>query len=520
MTKASRRLWAIEKPLWFFVRYVSMLWKLTNRVLGGLMKFWNQDSISILVICSYAVGITLFVSLWTPTSDWLGIYRAIDIILVMVFMLWGLMFLVWMHEKLQEHTLRLLPTILSSPLWVLPLFLLFLIASTVTIILLVVSLAAMPIGAVAMLMGLLYSTWRRRHGITVRCTKGECLSGQLRFRDMEIKYVCPGGCGARYGYLMPSHLGIFFHNCTCGAKLPAARFLRDKVKNGIRVETTLHKVCPNGHPWGIGSDALLSHFLCVVGGTSAGKTCFMTMVSENLIKNKSARCEIAADSIKHDNKYKILNQGRLLPPTQAGVPEAIVLRLRGNSRNESRLYFYDAAGEEYSHVDRSGKEDFVFFQDLTGVILLIDPLGLPKLRQDIGDRHSTLREAAKMSETPLEDVIASLRRNVRKFLKCGRSGRTTVPLAVVINKADIPEISERVGTFKASGNITNHDLCRKALLDWGAGSEVAALENEFAIIRYFSCSTLGRIPDDSRKPFVADRVLDPLEWLMNLDRAR
>jgi hypothetical protein len=385
----------------------------------------------------------------------------------------------------------------------------------------VVSLVAMPIGIAVMIIGLLYSTWRTRHGITVRCTKGECLSGQLRFRDLEVQYVCPNGCGARYGYLMPSHLGLFYHNCTCGARLPAARFLRDKVKkDGNRVETTLKKICPKGHPWGIGSDALLSHFICVVGGISAGKTCFMTMAVQGLIDNGS-RCEIVAQGTKHSDRYKILKQGLLLPATQRGtVPEAIVLRLSGNKKKESRLYFYDPAGEDVSRVERGTKEDFVFFQDLTGVILLVDPLGLPKLRQDVSGRYNSSLEAAKMSETPLEDVVASLSRNVRKFLKCGRSGRVTIPLAVVINKTDVSEISERVGTFKASGNITNHDLCRKALLDWGAGSEVAVLENEFAIIRYFSCSTLGRIPDDSRKPFVADRVLDPLEWLMNLDRAR
>ena len=90
MARANRRLWAVEKPLWFFVKHVSGLWKLTNRVWVGLMKFWNQDSTSLVVLCSYAVGGTLLVSLWPPTSDWLGIHRTVDIILMMVFMLWGL----------------------------------------------------------------------------------------------------------------------------------------------------------------------------------------------------------------------------------------------------------------------------------------------------------------------------------------------------------------------------------------------------------------------------------------------
>jgi len=519
----TRRLWVIEKPLWLFLRCASTLWRLTRRVWTGLMRFLNRDFTSIAVLCAYSLGGALFLSFWPPTARWLGIHRTVDVVLVTVFLLWGGMFLVWMHERVQEHALRFLPAVLSLPLWVPPLMLLLLLVSVVTVTLLALSLAAMPMGAAAMLVGLLYSWWRRRHGITVRCTKGECLSGQLRFRDLEVQYVCPGGCGARYGYLMPSHFGLFFHNCTCGARLPAARFLRDRVtKDGTQIEETLQKVCPKGHPWGIGSEALPSRFLCVVGGTSAGKTCFMTMAVQHLM-NDGARCETGADSTKHGDRYKILKQGRLLPPTQRGVPEAIVLRLHRNKKNEARLYLYDAAGEEYSRVERGGQEEFVFFQDLTGVILILDPLGLPKLHQDIGDQHSTRWEALKVSETPLEDVVASLRRNVRKFLKCGRSGRASVPLAVVINKADVPEVGERVGTVivrQVSSETTEHDLCRKALLNWGARSEVAALEHEFALIRYFSCSTLGRIPDDSGTPFVPERVLQPLDWLMNLDAVR
>jgi hypothetical protein len=400
-----------------------------------------------------------------------------------------------------------------------PIVLLFLFVFAATAVLSTISLAAVPIGVVFMSVGLLYSAWRKSHGITVRCTKGECMSGQSHFRDLEIQYVCPGGCGTRYGYLMPSHLGLLFHHCTCGARLPAARFLRNRItKNGTRVEETMQKVCPKGHPWGIASDALPSHFICVVGGTSTGKTCFMTMVTQGLIDR--AKCRIEADGARHGSRYNTLRQGRLLPPTQRGVPEAIVLHL--HVKNGSRLYLYDAAGEEYSRVERSSKEEFVFFQDLTGLILLIDPVGLPGLREDIGGQHGISWESSKASETPLEDVVASLRRNVRRFLKHGRSGRTRIPLAVVINKADIPEVSRRVGIDairQASAKTTEHDLCRKALQDWGAMREVESLDAEFAIIRYFSCSTLGRVPDDSGRPFVPDRVLQSLAWLMSSSSA-
>jgi hypothetical protein len=70
---------------------------------------------------------------------------------------------------------------------------------------------------------------------------------------------------------------------------------------------------------------------------------------------------------------------------------------------------------------------------------------------------------------------------------------------------------------KARDERTEHALCRKALEDWGATSEVESLDNEFTLIRYFSCSTLGRAPDDSGRPFVPDRVLRPVAWLLRVD---
>ena len=132
-------------------------------------------------------------------------------------------------------------------------------------------------------------------------------------------------------------------------------------------------------------------------------------------------------------------------------------------------------------------------------------------------------ERLGVSTAALEDVVASLRRNVRRFLWCGRSGRKDVPVAVVVNKADVPVVSERLGPRTAKralgdGNRPYREIpqetARDALEYWGAGSELAALESSFSRIAYFSCSSLGRTPDTSRRPFVAEGVVAPLLWLL------
>lgn len=532
----TRRLWMVEKPFWLLVRRTLVLWQWAVSIWSGVMRFLNSDAPSLVILCSYAVAGAVLLSRWPVSRNWLGLHRNVDIILLTIFILWSLMFLIWSHQRLQEQVLRWIPASLSAPIWLPPLLILFILLTITTGFILAFSIALTPLGVLAMLVGLLYSWWRSRHGITVRCTKGECLSGHRRFRDLEVNYVCPNGCGGRYTFLIPSHLGLIYHNCTCGAKLPALPLLRKrKNKEGKSVENTLKKVCPSGHPWGIGSEPLPSYFVAVVGGQSAGKTCYMTMAVQGILDGVKgsnrlwADFESDKDRTGHNKRLCILREGHKLPETHRGVPEAMVMRLHIDKQRDTRLYFYDAAGEEYSRLERDISEEFEFFEDLTGVILLVDPLGLPELHQKIKTKSSAAWKSLGVSQTPFEDVVASLRRNVRRFLRYGQSGRSDVPVAVVINKVDVPIISTRIGSeavqrastthnlSKEDGYGVEHQLCRTALVEWGASKEISALENDFARIRYFSCSSLGRAPDGSGQPFVAERVLPPLLWLLGLE---
>jgi hypothetical protein len=524
------RLWIVEKPFWQLGRQSAILWRWGAYIWVGIIRFLNRDAASLAVLAGYALGSVVFLSRWPVTRGLLRIHRTTDLMLLAVAALWALMLVAWVHQQVQEQLLRWAPALLSIPLWLPPLLVLFALLIIASALMLAASIVVTPLGCLAMAAGIVYSWWRWRHGITVRCTKGECFSRNRSFRDLEIRYVCPGNCGGRYPFLVPSHLGLVSHQCTCGARLPALNSLRRRMnKDGEIVERTLHKDCPHGHPWGIATDPLLAHFIALVGGSSAGKTCYLTMAAEGLRDGTTGarRIRAAFESKSHEtdhlDKLDVLRKGGLPEPTRVGVPDAVVLRLRGQGSKESRLYFYDAAGEEYTRLNRGPKEEFEFFEDLTGVVLLIDPLCLPLVRSQLADEVESLRG----SETPLEHVIASLRRNVNRFLRYGRSGRSEIPVAAVLSKADAPVIGDRVGTVavqRAAGAARpstadaggiEHQMCRQALLDWGAENEVAALEDDFPRVRYFSCSSLGRTPDDTGRPFVPDRVLPPLLWLLS-----
>lgn len=516
------RLWIVEKPIWFCYRRTIALWSGARRVWTDLLGFFDREVVSWLLLAVYAiVGAACL-------HPWLGVQRAIDGVILAVFLFWAMMLAAFAHANLQEQMLRVLP---AFPVWFPLLVGSFAVLLLVTVAMFLGSLLLLPLALLAMLLGLICSWWRARHGVTVRCTKGECRSGRRFFRDLQIRYVCPGHCGARYGFLVPSHLGLFYHDCTCGARLPAwGRLRRRPIGNGKTLESTLEKVCPNGHPWGIGSEALPSHFIAMVGGPSTGKTCFLTMALELILCARHGRADLAAswenpqDAADHGGRIGILSQGKKLPATQRGIPDALTLRLMRN-RREERLYLYDAAGEEFTSMERGLSEELIFFQDLNGVILLIDPLALPKVQPQVRARAGSHWEALQVSQVPLGVIVSNLRRNVRRFLEMGRSGRHDVPVAVVLGKADFPVVAGRImptGTAGPGGGCsaeetarTAHRLCRETLIDWGAENEVVALEADFRRLRYFGCSSLGRTPDDSGRPFVAEGVLAPLFWLLD-----
>ncbi len=449
-----------------------------------------------------------------------------DVVLTATSLLWGVMFLVWTNERIKEGVLRWGPALLAAPLWVAPFAAFYTGLAAFTLAAVVSSLLVMPAGVLMMGAGMLYSWWRKSHGITVRCSRGDCASARSHFRDIEVRYVC--ACGAKHGYLVPSYYGIWYHRCTCGSTLPAKRSLRLKRDDAGRVlEEAMMKECPMGHPWGVKGTALPTHFIALVGGSSAGKTCFLTMAVEQLLRNVAqqryrAQFESVGDRQKHQNNVDILGSGTLPPPTQVGAPIASVLTLKGDKRGPARIHLYDAAGEIYK-----GVKEWEFFEDLTGIVVLIDPLSLPGLREQAAERQLEDWAKSRVSGDSTEQIFATLRRNVSKFLKYGSAGRTNVPVAVVIGKADVASVAERIGPDAMQREFAGRplsveqmrtaesDACRRALLDWKMTNEIRALEEQFQRVSYFACSQLGRAPDESLKPYVSEGVLPPLVWLLD-----
>ena len=70
----------------------------------------------------------------------------------------------------------------------------------------------------------------------------------------------------------------------------------------------------------------------------------------------------------------------------------------------------------------------------------------------------------------------------------------------------------------ASGR--NDELIRGQLVRWDQGSLVQQLETRCARVRYYTCSSLGRMPDATARAFAGRGVLEPLLWILGVADGR
>lgn len=339
----------------------------------------------------------------------------------------------------------------------------------------------------------LWLLWRR---IFYTCPTRGC-----SYRGLPI-YVCPK-CARQHPRLWPNLQGLFHHPCQCGQKLPTLDLLgRNRlVRLCASCKTELSATS-------IGK--LSEEFVALVGGPDVGKTTFLLMSTHillNGVTGRQIRAEIDVPRQKKelDQELANLRVGILPAKTDFSLIRAYQFRLN-RSKRETLLYYYDAAGEEFSSIDRFGRHENV--KHLNGLILLVDPFSLPGLQHETAKGGVGLRA----SPTALDDVVAAMVGTMHR-LGGSRGQLSAIPLAVVITKADAKPVQIVLGDI--SHKLPTSPQCNQALQQWGAGNALRVLQQNFKTIHYFACSALGRTPQPGdNKPFQAYGVLEPLLWIL------
>lgn len=337
-------------------------------------------------------------------------------------------------------------------------------------------------------------------------------------------FTCPA-CATDHTRLWPSMYGVLHHRCSgcTTTKLATTEW------NGRRA---VDRKCPHcSRPLNVDIGTLTNVHVPVVGGPSTGKSNLIVMATHEFIRSSqtSGRAEISfPDSIderEFQSNLGRLQSGRELVKTPSIVPQAYNLSIKRPRDLVGKIvYFYDGAGEAYS--DETSTLQQTYYKFVHGIIFVIDPFGLPALREELkaelDDVRTVLRPGPIGVMESYERMLTVLEANVGLT----RRKQFPHPLAVVVTKVDAFGLEEKVGAPAARQLLEREpqigteaaaidSLVQGFLETYGLDQFIRDALIQFQSVRFFSCSALGRMPNEGdTRPFVPVRVLEPLEWVL------
>lgn len=351
---------------------------------------------------------------------------------------------------------------------------------------------------------------KRWTGAKLECPNAGC------YKEIELPiYVCPK-CATHHADLQPSPGPIWeptllSKRCECGTLLPTVGRDRD----------TLPALCSHCQkPLKLVAERTLR--IPLVAGPSAGKSSYlMANMAELSVKKAEGKLDLNFPDPKQRQYFEacdgMFQRGEPLQKTQETSPTAMVVQVKDLVGQTSTLQLFDAAGELFEQVDELRRQEY--FGNSDGIVFLIDPFSIDSVRFNyeaaLSENEAAVRPSAVRPQETFERLVTTLRE-----LEAARlAGRFTVPVAVVISKADalglISEITGRSsdGTEFAISHSDSSKV-RAWLKKNGENNLVTSLEREFSQVRYFACSALGRLPDETNRPFSPKGTSQPTFWLL------
>jgi hypothetical protein len=342
-----------------------------------------------------------------------------------------------------------------------------------------------------------------------------------RAMDLPV-FLC--SCGTEHTRLWPSLYGVLRHTCQpCGRDLPTTE------RGGRKA---IDRSCPHCHtPLNAAIGAQTNIHIPVVGGPQSGKSNFIVMATHELATACAATgvATVSFPDPVHEREFQAnlgrLLGGRELAKTTAVVPQAYNLSIHRAGRGVGKIvYIYDAAGEAYAA--EAASQEQIYFQYAHGVVFIVDPFSIPEYREELGTRVDAVRSSLRPSSAGVMETYERMVTVLESNVGLVRGKRFPHPLAVVVTKADAFDLDDRIGPAAAALRLAREPqlgseaaaadrLTREFLESHGLENFVRDVDLQFAQVRFFSCSALGRMPNAADgTPFVPERVLEPLDYIL------
>lgn len=274
--------------------------------------------------------------------------------------------------------------------------------------------------------------------------------------------------------------------------------------------------------------------IALVGAKASGKSNYIGVLVEE-IKRKmtgSFNCSINITCSEESNTYYNSHYYRPLyinklvvdATSQDDIPPLIfpIRFMNRISKQVATLTFYDTAGENLDSPDKMVVNN-KYIPNANGIILLLDPLQIPAVREKLKGKITLPAQ-----NTDISEILSRIVQNIRDVRNI--KGKIKIPIALAFTKLDTLESFNIIKEDSSLRNESEHlkkgvfsmedfenvNLEIKDILENYYNSELEQLLKNFSNYAFFALSSLGASPIGTKlsKEITPKRVLDPLLWIL------
>lgn len=369
--------------------------------------------------------------------------------------------------------------------------------------------------------------YRHTLGLSVVCDR-------CKIKTELPGYHCPV-CGKTHYRLKPNVYGILTHKCECRQKLPATFFVRTKNKStgDSYSRRELDAVCGNPNCEArVYPDESRPVTITIAGSPSVGKTAYLTAVSHELIEEAlpKAGCTVTHYTPEKETMYLAASKdyksgetAKTIESTDRDKPSAFSLSFfveHSKLKPKRLLHIFDIAGETFI---RNAEHERQLQYSYAGVILIVDPMAIPEMRDRYEDELDEI-DALSIGEEDPNQVLSAFVAKVQNAGVIATGKQIEVPVAIVINKIDQPGVKDvfsedAVSAYKMAHPDCGEDdavdcMCRDFLKENRMGNFVTTVDVNFKTVRYFACSAIGHTRGQGI--YEPKGVLGPVRWVTKL----
>ena len=279
--------------------------------------------------------------------------------------------------------------------------------------------------------------------------------------------------------------------------------------------------------------------IALVGAKASGKSNYIAVLIDEIRRKMTSgfNCTLDISCSEESKKYyddyyykPLFRDSRVVEGTDAGEIPPLIFPLRFMDskyriKKVATLTFYDTAGENFDS-DESVLVFNRYIPNSKGIILLLDPLQIPSIRNQL-EGKMPLPEI----NTDLVEILSRITKNVRDVKNLGDRKSINIPLALVFTKMDALEkfgiippgscLREESEHMKRGGfvlsDFENTNIEMSTILENWMDNELLQMMRQFSKYSIFGLSALGGVPNGvslQNGKINPKRVLDPLLWLL------